>query len=412
MTRFLARGAAAGALVLGGCASYAPPVPLELFVNGDLESVRSFFDEQVREGDVENGALFLNGLAQVDLYEGDYETARRRFETAGRVMGNWATSGGEAAGAVIGSESSKTWKGDPHEKAMNAFYAGVLYWMRGEADNARAAFRRGILADGESDEGHWQVDFSLLYWLAGRASLEMGLPGDAEGLFEEARVARAFAVEHGARGASSAPILTDPARGNLIVLAELGLGPRKVAAGPHGALAAIQPRPVMVSDAEVFVDGASVGRTTLLADLDYQALTRGGAAMEGIREGKAVFKDVTGVSGMLLLAEGLEDHGAGQRDKLIVGGALLLASLFTSAEADTRHWETLPQMVHALTAEVLPGRHEVRIEFFRPGGAREPAMTQIRTIDVEDRRDAILLFRSMPGPRSRPVSAPIHETIP
>lgn len=398
--------AALGVAVLAGCAANVPPVPLEPFVNGDLEPVRQFFDDELREGDANSGALFLNGLAQVELYEGEFEDARRHFLTAGRVMGTWATSGGEVAAAVIGSESSKTWKGDPHEKAMNAFYTGVLYWMRGEPDNARAAFRRGILADAESDEGSFQVDFALLFWLAGRASLEMGLPGDADGLFEEARQARAFAVQHGARGASSSDILTDPSRGNLIVLAELGLGPRKVAGGPQGSLAIILPREVTVSDAEVFVDGESAGRTTLLADIDYQAQTRGGQAMEGIREGKAVLKEVTGVAGVVLLNEGLNDSGAGGRDKAIAGGVLMLLSLLTSATADTRHWETLPQTVQALTAEVPPGRHEVRIEFYRPGGARIPSMSRTVTVEVRDGRDSILLFRSMPPPVQSPETNP------
>jgi hypothetical protein len=279
---------------------------------------------------------------------------------------------------------------------MNAFYRGILHWQRGEPDNGRAAFRRGILADAESDEGVAQIDFALLYWLAGRASLAMGLPGDAEDLFAEARRAREFAVRHGARGPASAPILTDPARGNLLVVAELGLGPRKAAGGPQGSLAVVVPRRVQVASAEVFVDGASLGLTTLLADLDYQAQTRGGRAMQGIREGKAVFKTAAALAGTVLVLDGLDDGGSGGTGRAVAGLALLLASLLTSAEADTRHWETLPQFVHALAAEVPPGWHEVRIEFHRPDGSRVRSMSQTRTVEIRDGRDTVLLFRSLP----------------
>src|SRR5690606_38466151 len=155
------------AFVLGaGCASSVPPVPMAAFVSGDFATVRAFYDEELGDGDTNSRALLLNGLAQVDLLEGDLPSARRRFAEAGRIMGNWQTSGGEVFGAIVGAESSKTWKGDPHEKAMNAFYLGLLDWWAGEPDNARAAFRAGIFADAESEAGDAQVDFALLYWLA------------------------------------------------------------------------------------------------------------------------------------------------------------------------------------------------------------------------------------------------------
>ncbi|MGA1606139.1 MAG: hypothetical protein ACO4CT_04085 [Planctomycetota bacterium] len=390
-------GAALALGLLSACAAHVPPVPLDAYQAGDMAPVRAYFDEQLKEGDPNSGALFLNGLALCELYAGEEDAARRHFETAGRVMGTWATGSGEVAGALIGSESSKTWKGDPHEKAMNSLYRGILHWMRGEPDNARAAFRRGILADAESDEGEAQVDFALLFWLAGRASLEMGLRGDAEGLFEEARQARKFAVSHGAAGHPTAPLLEDPSRGNLIVITESGLGPEKVAAGLHGSLAQLRPRPSQITGAEVFVDGKSVGRTTLLADLDYQASTRGGRVMEGIREGKAVFKEAAGVAGVVLLDSAINGGGDDLRGQAIVGGALLLASILTASRADTRHWATLPKHVHALVAEVPPGRHEVRIEFLGPSGVPVPRLTKVLFVDIVEGRDSLVAARGLPA---------------
>ena len=73
-------------------------------------------------------------------------------------MGNWSTSGSETFAAIVGSESSKTWKGDPYEKAMNAYYTGLLFYIRGEPDNARASFKKGILADGESGDSPQQAE--------------------------------------------------------------------------------------------------------------------------------------------------------------------------------------------------------------------------------------------------------------
>ena len=382
---------------LASCAASVPPVPLEPFVRGDLEPVRTYYAEQLAEGDEDSVALFLNGQAWLDMVSGELDAARRKFVTAGRIMGDWQTSQGEVISALVGSESSKTWKGDPHEKAMNAIYTGFLFWVKGEIDNARASFKNGIFADAESDEGEAQVDFALLYWLAGRASLALGDRSGAEDYFKEARQARGFAVANGARGRSSAPILTDPGAGNLICLVECGLGPRKVAGGPHGSLAMIEPRRTVVETARVFIDGDRVGESTLLADLDYQASTRGGKVMEGIREGKAVFKTASGTAGAVLIADGLNDSGDSRDAKLIIGGSLLALSLLTRAEADTRSWEILPQSVQVLTADVAPGEHVLRIEFLAPGGAVVPSLVQEWAIDVPETGDAIYMFRSVPG---------------
>ena len=347
---------------------------------------------------------FLNGLAEMDLLDGELVTARNGFEIAGRIMGNWATSSSEVYGAIIGQEGSKTWKGDPHEKAMNAFYTGVLYWMTGQPDNARAAFKKGLLADGESDEGDAQRDFALLSWLAGRASLAMGLPQDAEAFFREAREARVFATKHGARGEPTNRLLERPVAGNVILLFGLGLGPSKVRGGDYGQLARVQPNaggPVAV---DVSIDGQSVGRSQLMADLDYQASTRGGRVMAGILQGKAVFKEVTELTGAALIGSGLteKDRRVGVA-KVATGAGLLLFSALTQAKADVRHWATLPKSVHALVADVSPGVHDLQLEYVGLGGHPMPNLRRTLQIEVPEPRagrQAIVWSRSLPAPRN------------
>jgi hypothetical protein len=385
------------AAVLGSCAATMPPVPMHRFSAGDIEGVRAFFDAEVREGHEANLALALNGLAQTELLLGRTEHAWRHFQTAGRIMGNWQTAGSETFAAVVGSEGSKTWKGDPYERAMNAFYTGLLYLWRGEPDNARAAFKKGILADGESSDEKFQADFTLLFWLAGRMSLLMGSASDAEDFFAEARTANSFSVGHGSRGSEPNPVLREPARGNLVCLVEVGLGPEKYPAGDQGELARFRPRWHPAQTARIVLDGRELGLTTVLVDVDYQARTRGGTEMEGIRQGKAVFKTVTGVAGVVMLGHGAHDRGAGKRDALIAGGGLLLLSLLTSAEADVRHWPTLPSTVQCLTADVPPGSHTLRIEFLDGRGAELPDLSQEWAVEVPEVGESYYLFRSLPG---------------
>src|SRR5690606_17008054 len=123
-----------------------------------------------------------------------------------------------------------------------AFYLGLCYLWKGEPDNARAAFKKGILADGESGDEKFQADFTLLFWLAGRASELMGAPDDADDFFGEAREAATFAGAHGARTHVPNPLLEEPAQGNLVLLVECGMGPEKFATGAERELARFRPR--------------------------------------------------------------------------------------------------------------------------------------------------------------------------
>ena len=66
------------------------------------------------------------------------------------------TLGGSSAGdasaresrGYFNPESTKTFRGEPYERAMAYYYRGILYWMDGEPDNARAAFRSAAVGSG------------------------------------------------------------------------------------------------------------------------------------------------------------------------------------------------------------------------------------------------------------------------
>ena len=386
------------ALVAAGCSISQPEVPMSRWLAGDYAAVRAFAEAEVEEGYAENLAIVLNVRGQSELAMGDLEPARRSFERAGQIMGTWAVSGGEVAGAILGSESSKTYKGDPYEKAMNAFYLAYCLLERGEPDNARAALKRGILADGEVADETFQVDNALLFWMAGRMSRLAG-QSETEDFFGEARTAHAFALEHGARGRPDEPLLADPDAGNLVLVLPVGLGPQKYADGGQDELARFRPQSHPAAFAEASLDGRSLGRSAILCDVDYQAMTLGGTAMEGIRKGKAVFKTATTVAGGVLLSEALRNRnrsGDTARTQAIVGGSLLLLGLLTSTAADTRHWPTLPSTVQVLTADVPPGEHTLTVDFFDAGGRPLPALRHVLPVRVPEVGESWHLVPSLP----------------
>lgn len=382
-------------LLATACAVGQPKIPLTKFVAGDFQSVREFAAKEAAEGDVENQALVLNVQAQCNLLLGDADAARREFEAAGRIMGSWAASGGEVASAILGSESSKTYKGDPYEKAMNAFYLAYCYLLKGEPDNARAACKRGILMDAEVGDEKYQADNALLFWMAGRTSKLMG-SGDADGFYKEAVTANTFAMEHGARGDAGNRVLADPSSGNLVLLFECGMGPEKYADGHQDSVARFRPRPHPAVRARARIGGRDLGTSWILADVDYQASTLGGTAMEGIREGKAVFKTASIAAGAVLLNNAARDRGDSARTQAIVGGGLLLVGLLTSTAADVRHWPTLPSTVQALTATIPPGTHVLEVDFLDAGGRPIVGLQQRTEIVVPEQGESWHLFRSLP----------------
>ncbi|MFK7738863.1 MAG: hypothetical protein AB8H80_00970 [Planctomycetota bacterium] len=411
-------------LALAGCSIGQPRVPVDRFLAGDYEAVRTFASEQAHVGPSENLALVRNVEAQCDLMLGDFDAARRSFAQAGQIMGTWSVSSGEATAAIVGSESSKTYKGDPYEKAMNAFYLAYCYLVKGEPDNARAALKRGILMDAEVADAKYQADNALLFWMAGRMTRLYGGSGE-DGYYDEARTAHKFALEHGARGEPQPDVLANPQDGNVVVLLPIGLGPEKYGDGGQEELARFRPQRHPAVGAEVFVDGQSIGRSAILSDVDYQAMTLGGTAMEGIRKGKAVFKTATTTAGIVLIDQALSNasrasrRGRGEdrarrRDRnraaaqAIVGGTLLLLGALTSAAADVRHWPTLPSTVQVVTANVLPGEHQLRIEFL--GGNGRPIQSLRRTLRVEVPMagERWLLVPSLPLPQAKraPFSGP------
>jgi len=382
-----------------GCSISQPSVPVNGFLAGDYDAVRAFAEQEADDGAFENRAILLNVQGQCDLALGDADKARRAFAEAGQIMGTWAASSGEVTGAIIGSESSKIYKGDPYEKAMNAFYLAYCYLLKGEPDNARAALKRGILMDAEVADEKFQADNALLFWMAGRMSRLFGGSG-AEDYYKEAQTANTFSIEHGARGEESNEVLANPDKGNLVLLLPIGLGPRKYADGREEQLARFEPQRHPAVRAQATLDGELIGRSWILNDVDYQAMTLGGTAMEGIRQGKAIFKTSTRIGGAIMVEEGLSniDEHEGQA-KAIIGGALLVLSALTSSAADVRHWPTLPSTVQVLTAEVPPGEHDLVVDFLDGKGRSVSRLRHQQRVVVPETGEKWLLIPSLPPAR-------------
>ena len=91
-------------------------------------------------------------VALIALKEGRRAEARGLFDKAlppaGTVLSGDATT--ERARSLFSPEETKIFYGEPYERAMGWFYRGMIYWMDGEPDNARACFRSAQLFERSS----------------------------------------------------------------------------------------------------------------------------------------------------------------------------------------------------------------------------------------------------------------------
>lgn len=382
---------------LTACGTAQPEFPVQKFRAGDLQAMRQFAERELTTGDPENEALVHNVLGQCELLEGALPEARRSLAVGYQVMGTWAVEGSEVYGALFGDESSKTYRGDPYERTMNAFFLALADLWSGEPDNARACLINGMQADAENSDERYQADNALLFWMAGRMGRLSG-SADVDDCFADARKANEMALQRGARGSLQAPVLQDPTRGNLVVLAGCGMGPEKYAKGTGDPIARFRSSNHPAHGVRVLVDDQLVGTGSLLMDVDFQATTYKGEAMEGVRKGKFVAKVATAVVGVELAKSAARETDRDRAAaKAAAAGVFLLFAWLVSSDADVRHWPTLPSSVQVVAADVPPGPHTLTVEFLDAAGAVLPQFRQSASIVVPRSGEAWYLAQSIAG---------------
>jgi hypothetical protein len=273
---------------------------------------------------------------------------------------------------------------------MNSLYTAFSLLAGADEENARAALKAGILADGGSEEEQYQSDIAGLFLLEAWLSLRAGKEDLTRQDLEQVRLLIPdcpLADEEYLRGA------------NTVILVDSGDGPQKVRSRQHGEMATFVLPPVIESSPEIRIGGEPV-LPALGVDVGFQATTRGGRAMEGILKGKAVMKDLAAVAGILVLDNALDTNSSGGA---ALAGGLLLLSAATRAEADVRHWHLLPSYTHLWIGRVEPGLHDLTLRFQAqcPPGTEPGVLPEYRQawhhLPFVDTRINAYYFRS--GPR-------------
>ena len=350
-------------LGLAGCASISP-------------------EEQARRNRILT--QYESGLTA--LRAGNYELARNDLDAALLQLGsNTAgdTSARESRG-YFNPESVKSFRGEPYERVMAYYYRGILYWMDGEPDNARAAFKSAAIQDADPENGKYQCDWVLVDYLDGLATTKLG--GDGSDLWRRA--------ETNARLNRPSPY--DP-QANVRFFLEMGQGPVKYAAGEYGEQLKFRPGSAPDPVAVIKVANQTV-KTGPFDDLTYQATTRGGRVMDHVLQGKAVFKSTTAALGTGAIIAGSSVAIAGNSNtSRNVGMGIALAGLVstvvsaaTTPEADARQWKNLPNLLTFAALRLAPGDYSATIEFQSPSG--KVLVTREARFQVVTGRDTVLFL--------------------
>ena len=264
MKRFRWLWAIGLSLLVVGCETtrYVPPKPL----TGD-----PVMDGQnaIQTGPEKDKVLWQYRTAVAALRRGQFQDAKRLLDEAiarvSNTLGNDASA--KKARGYFNAEAKKTFIGEPYERVMAYYYRGLLYWMDGEPDNARACFRSAQLQDSDTKDKKYSSDYVLLDYLDGYATAKMGDDGsDAlKRALAEAKI-------------STPPANYDP-KANVLFFVEFGEGPTKYATGEYAENLMFRGGVSRVRAAQLKV-GDKAYQLRPYDDLYFQATTRGGRVMD------------------------------------------------------------------------------------------------------------------------------------
>jgi hypothetical protein len=343
----------AAVLLLVGCARHQR-YPINAFYQYDYETAVKGYREtvvEVNKNDEKNIVLADVHLASASFVAGNYHDSLESLGRASKVMDDVEHGTGRGQAAMVLAQDLRVYKGEPYERAMAYTYMGLIYFRRGDWENARSAFNLALLADRTSkgDNEEYRDDFALAHYLIGRTYLKLGEADNAAISFN--KVKKYMPDNRFADAASVADT-------NVTFVVELGCGPGKIPDPFVGSVDTIRPCLYPERSAEILVDGQSIGRTGKLVDMNYQAKTSGSS-------GRDVAQAVKGAAVAVM------------KQLPFVGILGSVAEMAGVNKADLRHWRHMPGEVHVLEAKIPEGMHTVQINFYDEKGTELERFRQV-----------------------------------
>ncbi|OGU00926.1 MAG: hypothetical protein A2079_01370 [Geobacteraceae bacterium GWC2_48_7] len=296
-------------------------------------------------------------------------------------------------------EGMKDFKGEPYERSMAYYYRGLMYIEDGDLENARAAFKSGIIQDSFAEEEQFRCDFALLIMLEAMVSQRLGNVEIAREVYKELNKFR--------------PDFSAPSDANVLILIESGYSPRKLADGPgHAELKYRRGRNFTENRVQLSLDGSSYKAAYPMEDIDFQASSRGGRQIDKILKDKVVFREKNLAMGSALseaaeaaiILAPLANIGSANAMgsvQAVAGGLAVIGALQqyiainAKPQADTRYWDNLPDMVHVALIKTTPGTHSATFRFTDEKYLQVPELAEKKvTFQAYDNKFTLVVVKS------------------
>ena len=282
--------------------------------------------------------------------------------------------------SVVINEGVKVWKGEPFEQAITYQYIAATYASQGSWDNARAAGSNALfhLRDfggdnldteavvtrvGDKELDNYvsvESDFTLGYLMGAVANQQLGRVDQAAEQY-----AKAVATDPGV-----GPLVEAfrSGRYNTVLLVDYGRGPEKIGTGPDNAIARFVAR--TPSDRRPLVV-ATQGTTVawpVACDVNVMAQNHQWNNLEDMRVAKSYIGSALVGAGATTMAIGGYNSSEAA---VIAGAAMILAGAVakSTAYADTRYCEALPQRIYLVPINVTEPDQTVRLSIQGDAGS-------------------------------------------
>lgn len=341
------------------------------YFRGDFEASRVILRKLALETN-ENFALNNVRLGSASLIDYHLDEAEAAFLRAYEVMNSVGVNqGGRTAGATLIDEKIKVWKGEPFERAMTNYYLGVVYYIKQDYENARAAFENALFKlreygdkkDGVDAEDYTDIEsnFALGYLMLAKSWVHLWRDDLAQANFT-----RAVALNPELAGLAD---LRLNQQSNVLLIVDYGSGPRFVRS-EEGSTAGFRPTPDQVGPVpapQVRVDNVMYrlnGLDRPPVDMLALAQEKRWQSIDTIR----VIKSVVG-TGLVVGGAGYGAYRASRgrlnSQDVLISGAMIGTGLLLrqSSKADVRQWEMLPRSSFVIALKLPPGRHDIAVRF-------------------------------------------------